>query len=147
MFMSSKVSAAIECFKNGFNCAQAVFTAYCEEYGIDKEAGLKLTCPFGYGISRTDNTCGAVIGAIMVIGLKYGNCSPDDDEAKEKTDKLTQEFIGKFKEIYGSVKCTDLIMCNISTEKGYIFAKEHGFFETICPCYIEDAVKILEDIL
>lgn len=66
----SKITTAIECFKNGFNCAQAVFTSYCEEYGIDKETGLKLTCPFGAGISRTDNTCGAVIGAIMVIGIK-----------------------------------------------------------------------------
>lgn len=143
----SKITTAIECFKNGFNCAQAVFTSYCEEYGIDKETGLKLTCPFGAGISRTDNTCGAVIGAIMVIGIKYGKCLPDDDEAKEKTYKLTQEFISKFREMYGSIQCSDLIRCNLGSEKGYIFAKEHGLFDTICPCYIEDSIKILEDIL
>ena len=142
-----KATSATEYFKKGFNCAQAVFATYCEEYGIDIETGMKITSPFAYGISRTDNVCGAVTGAIMVIGLKYGNSLPDDNEAKEKTYELTKEFIGRFKEMYGSVKCSDLIMFNISTEKGYQFAKEHKVIETICPGYVEDAVKLLEDII
>jgi len=142
-----KASSAVECFKNGFNCAQAVLASYCEEMGLDKETGLKLACPFGAGISRTDNTCGAVIGAIMVIGLKYGKYLPDDNEAKEKTYKLTQDFISKFKEMYGTVQCSELIKFNLSKEKDYIAAKEYRVFETLCPCYVEDAVKILEDML
>lgn len=142
----SKVSLAVDYFKNGFNCAQAVLASYCDELGLDKETGLKLACPFGAGISRTDNTCGAVTGAIMVIGLKYGKYRPDDYEAKGKTYKLTQEFINKFKEMYGTIECSELIKFNLSNEKQYILAKDYKVFDTLCPCYVEDAVKILEEV-
>ena len=143
----SKANVAVEIFNSGFNCSQAVFAAYCEQLGIDKEAGLKLACPFGSGISYTNATCGAVTGAYMLIGLKYGKYLANDNEAKEKTFNLVQKFTEKFKEIYGSVQCTDLLSSDLSTEQGYSFAKDHGLFKTLCPCYVEDAVKILEDIM
>ena len=66
---NSKVNDAVACFNNGFNCAQAIFTAYCDELGLDEETALKIACGFGAGMGRLQETCGAVSGAYLAIGL------------------------------------------------------------------------------
>ena len=68
----SKVDEAIECFYSGYSCSQAVLSAYCEDLGLDKETAMKISCGFGAGMARLGATCGAVTGAYIAIGLKYG---------------------------------------------------------------------------
>ena len=143
----SRSDDAISCFKGGFNCAQAVLSTYCEQYDLDRETALKLACPFGGGMARMGNICGAVTGAFMLIGLKYGKHVPEDKEAQETTYRLVREFTARFTEMYGSIKCSDILSCDINTEKGRNFAVEHGLFTTLCPCYVGDAAKIIEDLL
>jgi C_GCAxxG_C_C family probable redox protein len=81
----TKSDDALEDFKNGFTCSSAVFSSFSEELGLDPETAKKLSCGFGAGISKTGNICGAVSGAIMVIGLKYGKTKEGDEAATEKT--------------------------------------------------------------
>jgi C_GCAxxG_C_C family probable redox protein len=94
-----------------------------------------------------DQTCGAVTGAFMVIGLKYGRTRADDIEAKMKTAKMTNEFAKKFKARHGSIGCTELIGCNISTPEGFEEAKKKDLFKQFCPKYIISAAEILDEIL
>lgn len=145
--MCSKTEAAVQCFNKGFNCAQAVFTAYCEELGLDTETALKISGAFGGGMGHIGEVCGAVSGAFMVIGLKYGKSKADDNDAKEKTYALVQEFTKRFKGDYGSVRCKDLIEYDISIKEEMLKARDSGVFNTICPALVKRAVEIVGDII
>ena len=81
----NNVNKAVECFNNSFNCSQAILSTYGPEFDLSENIALKLATGFGAGVSYTGNLCGAVSGALMVIGLKYGRYKADDKNAKEKT--------------------------------------------------------------
>jgi len=138
---------ACTAFEEGFNCAQAVFATYAEQFGLDHEIALKIAGAFGGGMARMGDTCGAVTGAFMVIGLKHGKAEKKDDPARERTYKLTNEFTVRFKELHGSIMCRELINCNISTPEGLKQAQDEKIFKTICPKFVRDAGNILEQIL
>ena len=100
---------AEELFKDGYNCAQAVFLAHCEELGIDFETGAKLASPFGGGMGRMREVCGAVSGLFMLLGLKEGYCNPQNNEAKKELYSKVQELADKFKTEFGSIICKELL--------------------------------------
>lgn len=143
----SKKEKAVSCFKEGFNCSQSLLSAFASQYNLDNELALRLACGFGGGIGSQGETCGAVSGAIMVIGLEHGKVKADDKIAKVKTYKLVQEFSKRFTEKFGSIKCKELLGCDLSTEEGNKMAREKGLFKNFCPVLIENSVEILEEIL
>jgi len=138
--------SAAALFGEGFSCSQAVLAAYGEQFGLDKELALKLGSGFAGGM-HLDQACGAVTGAFMVIGLKYGRTRADDTEAKMKTAKTVVEFAKKFKARHGSIDCTGLLGCNISTKEGFEEAKKKDLFKQLCPKYVISAAEILDEIL
>jgi C_GCAxxG_C_C family probable redox protein len=81
---------AAELYASGFSCSQAVFAAFSEALGLEPMNALKIAQPFGGGIAGTGSTCGAVTGALLVIGLKHGRVRPEDLAAKEKTYALVR---------------------------------------------------------
>jgi C_GCAxxG_C_C family probable redox protein len=133
-------------FKEGFSCSMAVLGAYCEQFGLDKNLAYKVSSGFGGGM-HLDQTCGAVTGAFMVIGLKFGRTRADDVEAKMKVTKLTNEFAKKFRSRHGEITCTALIGCNISTPAGFEEAKKKDAFKQLCPKYVISAAEILDEML
>ena len=139
----SKAEDAVLMFKEGFSCSQAILSTYGQELGIDKATALKISAPFGGGMARMGETCGAVTGAFMVIGLKYAK----DKESKEKLYGLVNKFAEKFKSKNGSILCKELLGCNIGTPEGMKVVKEEGFIDTLCPKLVKDVAEILEDIL
>lgn len=142
-----KPDSAVECFNNGFNCAQAVFSTYCEQLGLDKTTSLKVAGGFGGGMGYIGETCGAVTGAIMLIGLKHGKIHSDDNDAKEKTYALIKEFTKQFKDINGSVKCTELLGYDMSTAEGLKAAREASLWSTVCAKLVRDSSQIVEGLL
>jgi len=145
--MSTKVEKAVNCFKEGSCCSQAVLSVYAEEFGLSQEAALKISCGFGGGMGRMARTCGAVTGAFMVIGLKHGNAHTNDKQSREKTYDLVREFAFRFEERNGSIVCRDLLDCDISEPEGFRSAKEIGLFTSICPEMVRDAAEILEEMM
>jgi C_GCAxxG_C_C family probable redox protein len=143
----NKVDRAVSCFKEGFACSQSIFSTYGDVFGLHRDVALKISCAFGGGMAGLGETCGAVTGALMVIGLKYGKEKSDDNVAKEKTYKFAREFINKFKSLNGSIKCKELLNCDISTPEGMKVAKEKNLFTTICPKLVRDSAEILEKLL
>ncbi len=133
-------------FSDGFNCSQAVLTVFAEDFGLERTNALRLACGFGGGM-RMGGPCGAVSGACMAIGLKYGKIRAEDNEARDRTYALVKELAVRFRSLHGTVLCRDLIGCDISTPQGYEEAKQKGVFLDICPRLVADAVKILEEIL
>ncbi len=145
--MCNKSDLAVQCFSNGFNCAQSVFSSFCEELDLDKETALKISGAFGGGMGLTGEACGAVTGAYMVIGLKYGKSKSDDNAAKEKTYALVQEFSKRFKAEFGSVNCTELLKYDIGNEDEMRKAAEEGLFKSLCPRLVVRATELVEEIL
>lgn len=144
--MSTKSEQAVATFKNRFNCAQSVLSVYAEEAGLDREYALKLACGFGGGMARMGETCGAVTGAFMAIGLNFGATIPGDNSDKLRTFEMIGEFARRFKARHGSLLCKDLLGFDMSTPEGKETAKQPGSFD-ICPQLVQNAVEILEDLI
>jgi C_GCAxxG_C_C family probable redox protein len=136
----SRIESAMTSFAEGFNCSQAVLSAYADQSGLDRELAWKIASGFGGGMGRMADTCGAVTGAFMVLGLKYGAAS-SDREAKERIYEQIREFARLFRARNGSLLCRDLLGCDINTPEGLSRAKE------VCPSFVRAAAEILEDML
>ncbi len=134
-------------FNEGFSCSQAVVSSFSEDFGLDKETARKISCGFGAGIGRSGNICGAVTGAILVIGLKFGKGTAGDDAAKEKTYTLVQEFLRKFRAKNGSINCTELLGYDLRDPEQRKQAHVSKAVASKCPGFTRDAVVILEKIL
>lgn len=141
----NKKSALVEKRFPSFNCAQTVFSLFSDELGLDETTSLKIASGFGGGMACAE-TCGAVTGSYMVIGLKHGHSTPNP-EAKAKTKMLIQRFNEKFKEKHGSLICKELTGFDISTPEGASEAHEEEVFTTRCPLFIKTACTILEEEL
>ena len=115
--------------------------------GLDRELALKVAGTFGGGMARMGETCGAVTGAFMTIGLKYGKATAKDDAARDKTYDLVKEFVTKFQSRQGSIVCRELLGYDLSNPEGRKAAYEKGIFDTLCPQLVRDAAEILEEIL
>ncbi len=105
----TKKDKAMALFHEGYNCAQAVVGAFAEETKIDFETLMKIAAPFGGGMGRLREVCGAVSGMFMVTGLLYGYDSPDDKEAKKELYTRVQSLAFKFKAQNGSYICRELL--------------------------------------
>lgn len=105
----TKADKAKELFLQGYNCAQAVFGAFCEDFGIDFCTGVKISSGFGGGISRRREVCGAVSGAVMALSMKYGYDDAKTDDIKKVLYKRVQEVLGEFEQEVGSIVCRELL--------------------------------------
>lgn len=140
------IEKANDLFGKKFHCSQAVFAAFSEELGLTEEQALKIGACFGSGM-RKGEVCGACTGALMALGLKYGQANENDMDSRLKTNEVTDRFMDEFKKENGSFICKELLGCDLSTEKGIATALEKKLFTEFCPKMVESATKITEDIL
>ena len=143
----SKVELAIAMHREGFNCSQAVLSAFAPDLGLDHETALRVAGAFGGGIARTGQICGAVSGALMVLGLEHSQTRADDKQAKEKMYALVGEFMKRFEARNGSILCRELLGYDIGTPEGMQIVREKGLFASLCPKLVADAVEIVEQFL
>lgn len=133
-----------ELFSSGYNCSQIVASLFAKKYGMHPEEVKRIACGFGGGMRQAE-VCGAVTGALMVIGMKYGNWEAFDTKAKTKCYEKTVEFEKEFQNIEGSIICRDLLKCGISTTEGFHYAMENNLCPKICQKIILSAILILKD--
>jgi C_GCAxxG_C_C family probable redox protein len=145
--LQKRAGEAVAAFGRGASCSMAIFSAYAPSLGLDAETAASIASPFGAGISRTGDICGAVAGALMVIGLAQRKEDIRDAASREKVYELSRRFIAEFTERNGSVMCTDLVGYDLSQEDQYREAKEEKVFATRCPKMVRDAGEILERML
>jgi C_GCAxxG_C_C family probable redox protein len=144
---STRGDDAAALFVSGWSCSQAVCCGFANDFGIDEKTALGLSCGLGGGMSHTGNTCGAVSGALMVIGMKYGRTALDDLVSKEKTYEVAQQFIREFRRRNHSVNCTELIGHDLSNPGELAAAREEKLSHTKCTKFVRDAGEILETLL
>jgi C_GCAxxG_C_C family probable redox protein len=143
----SEVEKAVSCFKEGFMCSQAVLSAYAGQFDMDRETALKVSAAFGGGMGRMGEICGAVTGAFMVLGLKYGRISLKDAKSHENTNRLVRDFVDKFKSVNGSIVCRELLGCDLNTLDGQKIFVEKKLRDTLCTKFVRDAAEIVEQLL
>ncbi|MGA3198725.1 MAG: C-GCAxxG-C-C family protein [Halobacteriota archaeon] len=143
----TKANDAVTLFQEGFTCSQAVLSVFAEDFGLDRETALRISQGFGAGIAYTDSICGALSGAVMVIGLRYGRIRADDTAAKEKTYAVVREFLREFKARHGSVACTGLLGYNLSDPQQVAEVKKNKVVMARCPAFVRDAVKLVEKVV
>lgn len=145
---SSKSLLATQIFAGGYNCSQSVFCVFAPDYGISKDSSLRLAGPLGAGIARRQETCGAVTGALMALGLKYGKGENGTDEDKKRAFEKAQLFISEFENQFGSINCLHLLDGNqMGTEEGAKAIDASDMFRTRCAHYVKFAVEKTEEIL
>ena len=143
----NQIDQAVANFQGGFNCAQAVFAAYASQYGLEIDTAHKIAAPFGGGMGRCGHVCGAISGALMVIGLQAGNTQADDKAGKERAYNLAQDFLQRFEANQGSTQCRDLIGFDLTTPEGLQAARQANIFATRCPPIVRQALELLAELL
>jgi C_GCAxxG_C_C family probable redox protein len=134
-------------FNKGFNCSQIVFSELGPSLGIPREECLRIASGFGAGMAYMQETCGAVTGALMVIGAKYGPTSDHEQEKKTQTYETIRKFISLFKEKHSSIKCSDLLGSDITTPEGLQKTREMKLFELKCPVIVKDSIDVLNNLI
>jgi len=145
---TSKAEIALSKFEEVYNCAQSVAYAFADEVNIDKNILLSMSTGFGAGIGRKQEVCGAVSGAIIILGAKYGRKENEPIGKIETTYNKAQEFIDEFAKEKGTVRCSELLQgCNLLTEEGQKLFKEKKMKREICFKCVELTCNILQKIL
>ena len=127
----------------GYNCSQVVFAYFADDMGMYEDLAVKIATPFEMGMYKSE-ICGALSGAYMALGLKYGSTDMDKKvELIKKILKLNNEFEKQM----GSSNCRELLNTDINTDEGMNHAIENNLLTSVCGNCITNAIKITEDII
>ena len=139
------VEKAAELAGRGFMCSQCVFARFAPEVGVDEDLALRLTSPFGGG-SFYGGTCGAVVGANLVLAMEHGWSEQPSMEQIRNLEQKIQEFNSRFEERNGSILCREILGKSFAVpeEKEAIYAEN---LMAKCPAVISSACDIVEEML
>ena len=143
-----RAEQAREYFTSGYNCAQSVFLAYQDITGIDEVLAATISAPFGGGMGRLREVCGAVSGMTMVAGFIAPNSQPNDNENKKNCYATVQALAEEFRAENGSIVCRELL--GLAQQKDDPTPSPRtGEYYKRRPCaeYVGMCAKIVEDIL
>jgi C_GCAxxG_C_C family probable redox protein len=140
-------TTALERFRAGFSCSQAVFSVFAGEMGLDREAALRLSQALGGGMAHLGQTCGALTGAFLAVGLKHGRVRPEDLAARDRTYDRMQELAARFREHFGGLTCPQVLGEDLATADGLRRAQEQNLFRRRCDEFVRAAVEWTAEIL
>lgn len=132
-------------FMRGQDCGQVVLSHYADELGMEEAALNQLTACYGGGCGIGE-TCGAVLGALAVVGIKAGHQGPDDMEQRTLMMTKRSEFITLWKEKRHSCMCRELLGYDVSDPEELAIILEKGLMFDLCPELVMDAVSILDGL-
>lgn len=147
--MSKYTDRAVELFKEGFNCSQSVFAAFCDEFGMDEQTALRVSAGLGGGVGRMREVCGAVSAGAMAAGMKYGATDGSDKQSKAETYKKVQEIAAEFKKTNPSIVCRELLGLSKADPISSNPNERNDNYYKKRPCIkiVEDAAAATEKIL
>lgn len=139
---------ALSLFEGGCQCAQSVFVALCDETGLTEEDALALSASFGGGIGRMRETCGALCGLLMALGVTLGRFSQGDGAAKDRHYRLTQYAAARFKQKNGSVYCYELLGIPHAAQLPVSAPRTEKFYhERPCIDAVLSAVDVFDELM
>ena len=146
---SLAASKAMKLFRDGYNCSQAVFCAFCEQSGLDINTAARIASSFGGGMGRMREVCGAVSGMFMVAGLVCGYDNPEATTEKAKHYELIQKLAEEFKKLNGTIICRQLLgLETIGSDNPTPDARTTEYYQKRpCEILVGQAASILEKVL
>jgi C_GCAxxG_C_C family probable redox protein len=146
--LSAHSELAKQLFRKGYNCAQAVFAAFCDQTGLDIDTALKISSSFGGGMGRLREVCGAVSGMLMVVGMEYGYTVPSDKKAKIEHYRLVRHLAKQFEKENGSIICRELLGLSAENDSPVPEDRNENYYRKR-PCLelVEQAAKILDEYI
>jgi len=141
------LAEANELFRSGFNCSQAIVAVFSEEHGFPAETALKIAYPFGRGMGGCGHTCGALTGAMMVIGMKYGTADRYEPDKMKLAREKTRRLIEIFESEHGTTLCNDLTGFDQRKLNGPELMAMLPHFHNTCRKFLETVVTFLEEEL
>lgn len=145
---TSGAQRALELFSQKYNCAQSVFGACAASEGLSEAQRLALAAPFGGGIARQGELCGALAGALLALGEAGGEAMAADPVAgRDALYKRTQQLTEAFRSAHGSILCRELTGCILNTEAGQLSYKERGVHQNLCSKIVTSTVELVEKTL
>ena len=145
--MNTTKDKAIQSFQSGMNCAQAVVTAYADRLKFDPDLAAGLSCGFGGGMGRLQQTCGALTGAFMVLGIHNSRLYTDRAELKNVTYTQVRKINEKFRQRQGATDCRSLLGCDLQTDEGMQYHKDTQQSKTISEKCIAASIELLDEIV
>ena len=140
---------AIEHFAKGFNCAEAVLLGMTQAFGLEASCVPRIATAFGAGIARRGEACGALAGAAMALGLRFGREDPADRLTKDALYAKMDSVMRAFEKEFGSVRCIDLTGVDMSTPEGWQKAIDMELHIDFCPKFVafaaEQAARLITD--
>ena len=133
-------------FMKGVDCSQIIMGEWADGLGLSKEDALKVSSAFGGGLG-VGESCGAIIGAMLVLGMKYGNSAANQQLQKDVLNAKRAEFLDKFKKAHAHFACRDLIGYDFSKPEDVPKILDSGILFEACPCFIRTACDILREIV
>lgn len=143
---SDAVAAAVQTYETSYPCAQAILSSFSEQFGLDRENARKVAAAFVGGMGMRGETCGAVTGSFMTLGLKHGGIEERGTLVMEMR-RLITEFVNKFEARNGSIACEKLLGVNIYSPEGLKEAQEKELLSKLCPNFVRDAAEITQELL
>lgn len=144
--MDHSITAA-ELFLGGCNCSQAVFLAFTDLTGLDRKTAAKIAAPFGGGMGRMREVCGAVSGMFMVLGCLYGyDEDVENDAQKRQHYKDVQALAGKFREECGSIICREILK-NPPSDPNPTPRTEEFYKKRPCARMVMTAARLLDEFI
>jgi len=145
---TEKSQLAKRYFEEGYNCAQSVLLAFCDETGLTLDQAARLASTFGGGMGRMREVCGAVSAMFMVQGLLEGYSDPKAKEEKAAVYARVRDVADRFREKNHSIICRDLLIDTEVTPGGTPEERTKEYYERRpCGCYVEDAAGMIAEAL
>ena len=138
---------ALKQFDSGLNCAQSVLSSFSGPLNFSEDFALDLSSGFGSGMGKLQQSCGAVTGAYMVLGIHCSQRQKDRILAKEDAAKMIQQFEQRFKMLHGTTLCKELIPVDLNTEKGQKAFAEYNMKENVCMKCVKNATDIVNEFI
>ena len=144
--MNKIIDRNLSYFRSGYDCTESVLMAIAKDaLEINSDLIPKVATGFGGGISRQGYVCGAVSGAVMGFGLKYGRNSPE--ELRAKTYNRVVEFSKQFQKRFGSIVCKELSGCDLSTVEGIRKFRDENVHEEKCSNFVSGTIEIFMSLI
>ena len=146
--MTKHQKRARELFENGCHCAQATLVALCDEIHMCEEDALAISSCFGGGIGRMRQTCGALSGMLMALGLALGRYDIKQSSSKDAHYRLTQYAAARFRQKVGSVFCYELLNIPAAAELPVSAPRNAQFYQTRpCVQVVLAAVEVFDEVM
>jgi C_GCAxxG_C_C family probable redox protein len=143
----NKPSLAREYMAVNDNCAQSIIKTFAKDVNVSEEDLIHSAFPFGGGFGQQGYICGALSGAAMILGAKYGKLLQGNEHYSDQMYAITKELFEQFRKSQGTILCKELLHFDLSKPDELLEAWQTGVFKTKCPEFVYHAAEILELLL